>query len=356
MAYVGLWCCLLRPELLAELRPGERGYAVGIATNLRQARLLVQSALAVVERSARCSAPLVEACDRGRDHVRKRDDVRRVPVHVAGRSRAGRSSALLLDELAHFSTTRATSRPSAVVRALLPATAQFGDDARVSRRSTPWGSTARSPRCTRRPSRASCPTRGRTGRRRREANPTIDPAFLAAEERRDPEGFRAEYLAEFVGSGGSVPRRRERAGVRRPWRASCDPRTATTGWQARPRVLAPTRSAWSWSAVTAATAAGCWSGTCGRGSRRVAGRSRWTRHATSRTPCSPRSRSSSAFRRAGGHRPVPLGGRRRAAAPLRRASARRADDRADEGRRLRVPARTGQRGRHRATRAPRASA
>jgi hypothetical protein len=36
-----------------------------------------------------------------------------------------------------------------------------------------------------------------------EANPTIDSAFLAAEERRDPESFKSEYLAEFVGSGGA---------------------------------------------------------------------------------------------------------------------------------------------------------
>ena len=43
-ALVGLWCCLLRPELQRSLRPGERGWAVGIATNLRQARLLVRAA------------------------------------------------------------------------------------------------------------------------------------------------------------------------------------------------------------------------------------------------------------------------------------------------------------------------
>jgi hypothetical protein len=34
-------------------------------------------------------------------------------------------------------------------------------------------------------------------------NPLIDPASLAAEERRDPEAFKSEYLAQFVGSGGA---------------------------------------------------------------------------------------------------------------------------------------------------------
>ena len=34
-------------------------------------------------------------------------------------------------------------------------------------------------------------------------NPGLDAEFLAAEERRDPDGFRGEYLAELVGSGGA---------------------------------------------------------------------------------------------------------------------------------------------------------
>jgi phage terminase large subunit-like protein len=36
-----------------------------------------------------------------------------------------------------------------------------------------------------------------------EVNPTLDAAFLAAEERRDPDGYRGEYLAALVGSGGA---------------------------------------------------------------------------------------------------------------------------------------------------------
>jgi hypothetical protein len=59
-ALIALWCCLLRPELLERLRPGERGYAVGVATNLRQARLLIRQALSIVERSP-LLAELVES-------------------------------------------------------------------------------------------------------------------------------------------------------------------------------------------------------------------------------------------------------------------------------------------------------
>jgi phage terminase large subunit-like protein len=34
-------------------------------------------------------------------------------------------------------------------------------------------------------------------------NPTVQPEFFEAEQQRDPESFRSEYLAEFVGSGGA---------------------------------------------------------------------------------------------------------------------------------------------------------
>ena len=59
-ALVGVHACLLRPELLERLRPGERGYAVAIATNLRQARLIVQAARSIVEHS-RCLAEMIES-------------------------------------------------------------------------------------------------------------------------------------------------------------------------------------------------------------------------------------------------------------------------------------------------------
>src|SRR4051812_47260494 len=50
----GLVClhsCLFRPDLDTMVRPGERRYAVVVATNRDQARLLVRQARAIVERS-----------------------------------------------------------------------------------------------------------------------------------------------------------------------------------------------------------------------------------------------------------------------------------------------------------------
>jgi hypothetical protein len=50
-ALAALWDCLLRPELDALVRPGERRHAVAAATNMRQARLFVAAARSVVEAS-----------------------------------------------------------------------------------------------------------------------------------------------------------------------------------------------------------------------------------------------------------------------------------------------------------------
>jgi hypothetical protein len=201
MAYVGLWCCLLRPQLLGYLRPGERGYCVGIATNHRQARLLVHSALATVERSP-LLAPLVEAVTEDEIAFANGTTFAAFPSS----SRGGRGwpiFCLLLDELAHMIDNEGNVSADAVVRALLPATAQFGADARVVASSTPWGADGAFAEGFGRALSGENPDAVAHHATTAEANPTIDPAFLAAEERRDPEGFKSEYLAMFVGSGGS---------------------------------------------------------------------------------------------------------------------------------------------------------
>ena len=200
-SYVGLWCCLLRPELLAQLRPGERGYAVGVATNLRQARLLVQSALAVVERSP-LLAPLVESVSE--DEIRFHNSTAFAAFPCT--SRGGRGwpiFALLLDEFAHMIDNEGNVAAESVLRALLPSTATFGSEARVVVSSTPWGSAGAFAELYAKAESGELPDAVTHRATTAQANPSVPPEFLAAEERRDPEGFRAEYLAEFVGSGGA---------------------------------------------------------------------------------------------------------------------------------------------------------
>lgn len=201
-AYVGLWSCLLRPELRAKLRPGERGYAVAIATNLRQARLLIQAALAVVERSPLLS-PLIENVTEDELTFANGTALTAFPCT----SRGGRGwpvFTLILDELAHFTDIEGSNiAAEQVVRALLPATAQFGDDARVIASSTPWGTDGAFAELYAKAESGELADAYAHHATTAQANPTIDPAFLAAEEARDPESFKSEYLAMFVGSGGA---------------------------------------------------------------------------------------------------------------------------------------------------------
>lgn len=200
-ALVAVWCCLLRPELLSRLRPGERGYAVGIATNHRQARLLVAAARSVVERSP-LLAPLIESVSEDEILFANQTGFAAFP----NTSRGGRGwpiFCLLLDELAHFVDTEGNVSAEAAVRALVPATAQFGDDARVIASSTPWGSDGLFAEMFSKAESGELPEAAAHHATTAEANPTISPEFLAAEERRDPEAFKSEYLAQFVGSGGA---------------------------------------------------------------------------------------------------------------------------------------------------------
>ena len=151
-AYVGLWWCLLRPELVSRLRPGERGYAVAIATNLRQARLLIGAARAIVERSP-LLAPLVESATEDEITFLNGTAFAAFPCT----SRGGRGWPIFAARRAGALRRHRGPNIAAetVYRALLPATAQFGDEARVIASSTPWGSDGLFAELYRRPSPAS---------------------------------------------------------------------------------------------------------------------------------------------------------------------------------------------------------
>jgi phage terminase large subunit-like protein len=198
-ALVAVWDALLRPGLDAKLRPGERRYAVAVATNLRQARLIVAAARTLVERSP-VFAPLIESVTDDEMAFATGTSIAAFPCT----SRGGRGwpvSCLVLDELAHFVDTEGNSAAESVWRALVPSTLQFGQDARIIASSTPYGSDGLF---------ASVYAQAASGEladgvahhaTTAQANPTIDPAALQAEEARDPEAFKSEYLAEFIGGG-----------------------------------------------------------------------------------------------------------------------------------------------------------
>lgn len=197
-ALVGLWSCLLRPELLASLRPGERGYAVAVATNLRQARLIVRAALSIVERSP-LLGPLVEAATD--DEIRFVNGTAFAAFPCT--SRGGRGwpiFALLLDEFAHFlDDTDGPAVADRVFEALLPSLAQFGEAARVIVSSTPWGSDNLFADLFRRASAGELTDAIAQQAATSEVNPTFD--VERERELLDEEGFAQEYLASFAAGG-----------------------------------------------------------------------------------------------------------------------------------------------------------
>jgi hypothetical protein len=199
-----LWGCLLRPELDRMVRPGERHYSIAIATNLAQARLIVQAARSIVERSP-LLAPLAEAYTE--DEIKfvlpsgARTALRAFPCSSRG-ARGWPISTLVMDEAAHFLTEGEGDRTAANVwGALAPSTAQFGDRARLLVLSTPWGTSGLFAELWEQAHEGAFADACAHKRTTAEMNPTIRPEFLAMEQKRDPDTFRSEYEAEFVGSG-----------------------------------------------------------------------------------------------------------------------------------------------------------
>jgi hypothetical protein len=234
-ALVLAWMCLLRDDLAAAMRPGEIRYAVGVAVNLRQARLLVAAARSIVERSP-LLAPLIDSSTE--DELRFTNGTALAAFPCSSRGvRGWPICGLVLDEAAHFLTdTEGPQAADRVYRALSPSTAQFGDAARVLLSSTPWGVDGLFAEMLGKAESGEL-GRGAVGVREttREMNPTITDAYLATELARDPEGYRSEFLAELIGSGSAYldPERLEAAivgpmvpvdpSMGQDWRAGLDP-------------------------------------------------------------------------------------------------------------------------------------
>jgi hypothetical protein len=232
-AVTGVWDCLLRPELDAMVRPGERRHAVCVATNLRQARLFVQAALSIVQRSPLLSS-MIESATEDEIAFVNGTALSAFPCTSRG-ARGWPISTLLLDEFAHFySETDGPATADRVLEALTPSLAQFGGSARIIVSSTPYGSGNAFADLFRRASAGELPDAVAHHATTAEMNPTIDAAWLDGQRLRDPEGFRQEYEADFLAGGAAFldPRVVADAVVDRPplepgqgmrWVAGLDP-------------------------------------------------------------------------------------------------------------------------------------
>jgi hypothetical protein len=200
-AIVGLWDCLLRPELDELVRRREKRYSVAVATSLRQSRLYVRAARSIVEESPLLARLVEQVTD---DEIVFTNGT--VLASFPATSRGARGwpiSTILFDEAAHMLDTEGNQAAEPLWRSLVPSTAQFGDAARIIVASTPWGASGWF---------ADICGKAETGELEdarawhltsAEVNATLDPRFLSREHARDPEGFRGEYMAELIGSGGA---------------------------------------------------------------------------------------------------------------------------------------------------------
>lgn len=198
---IGLWSCLLRPELREHVRRRERLYAVAVATNLRQSRIFVEQARSIVEGSPLLAGSVESVSD---DEIRFAN--RSVLAGFPCTARGGRGwpvACLLLDEAAHMLDTDGNQAAGPVYRSLAPSVAQFGDMARILVASSPFGVDG-----------WFADTFGTVEKGELEdavcvqastlsMRPGFQTAALELERRRDPDGYRSEYEAEFVAAGGA---------------------------------------------------------------------------------------------------------------------------------------------------------
>jgi hypothetical protein len=201
-ALVGLWDACLRPGLQDRVRRGERRHVVAVATNHRQARLVIQAARSILVESP-LLAPLLEGESEDELHFSTGATLSAFPCT----SRGGRGwpiSTLVMDEAAFFLDSEGSNVAADTVwRALTPGTLQFGPDARIVMASTPWGTDGLFAETFQRAHAGELPDAVAQHATTADVNLTVEPEWLVREESRDPEGFKAEYLAEFVGSGGA---------------------------------------------------------------------------------------------------------------------------------------------------------
>ncbi len=204
LAAIGVHACTLRPSLRRFLRDGERGYAVVIGVNVRQARLVLRAAREMVERSPLLGPLLVSASE---DELVFRSDGNEMAFSAFPcTSRGARGwpiAALLLDEFAHHVDGEGNSAAESVWRALSPSVAQFGTEGRIIASSTPWGSEGAFATLHAQASSGEIPDAVAFQVSSEDANPTLDAAFMAAERARDPEAAKSEFDALFVAGGAS---------------------------------------------------------------------------------------------------------------------------------------------------------
>jgi len=186
---------------LAAVPAGEQVEIVVVATSQKQARICMRYVAGYFRRPM--LAPLVERTADDELTLKSGIVVRTLPCTAAA-ARGSGVAVVILTEAAHFNGRDGSPLDVGEIwSALTPATAQF-PERRIIVASTPKWSSDWFARLCQRAERGDDPTMRTWHESTSAMNPTIDPAFLAAEQAADPENFRREYLAEFLSGVGAA--------------------------------------------------------------------------------------------------------------------------------------------------------
>lgn len=204
-AAVSLWHCLPRPEFEAYLPRSEVRRVLVVATNLDQARGVIDAASALIKGS-----PMLESmiASRSEYQIRFKHGVvfESMPCNARG-DRGRGASCITLDEFGHhFDTLDATSAASAAEQlfsAIVPAASQFKELRTVIVASTPAGDSNKFAQLRDEILEHPSPTRAYFTGCTWEISPLISEEDLEDERRLlGEELFRQEYCADFLSGGG----------------------------------------------------------------------------------------------------------------------------------------------------------
>ena len=188
-------CC---EHLSMYLRPGERRHIVVVSRKGTQAALVLRFVEQIVASSPAFAGTIERASD---DRLDFANGVSILAPANADGARGVPLSCLITVESAHFSGERGEAVEAGdrsmwnAWRALSPGTAQFNEHGLIIVESTPRGRSGFFYDICSRAEAGEIPEALEFHYTTAEANPTITPEFLAAEEARDPENFASEYEA-----------------------------------------------------------------------------------------------------------------------------------------------------------------
>jgi hypothetical protein len=206
-ALVMAYMALMRDDLAAMTRPGERRWAVVIGRKESQARVVKD----MIEQIVAASPTFRDSIERTTDtEVHFKNGASILVAASADSARGLPIFCLGMTEVAHWEGERgdpdeAGERSAAnAARALFPATSQYGRDAIVIIESTPRGRQGYFYELCTSIEAGEIPDAEAFHYSTAESAPDIDPAFLAAEQARDPAAYDVEYGANWSDGGASA--------------------------------------------------------------------------------------------------------------------------------------------------------